>query len=520
MPKYQLMDHQKQAVKFLKKVDGVGALLFEPGVGKTGSTMAYIDHLAKKQKEVRVLVVAPLTAADTWVLQVPLFMDSPTKARMLQGATKTLLPKIAAARDWTSVPKMKIEVDHPGTMERVLDGQQVTILSMSAGAVSSWCAERSRTVQMLKAIRAYKPDLIVVDESHIIKSATANISKAMYQIGPLAPRRIILTGTVNPHSPLDVYGQWRFLAPWTFSDDFRKKFTRKPAKMSKEEAAAIYPWPWGRFKARYTIPGGHMGKEIGGFQRLHDLHERVAERSMVMTKADALDLPPVTDVDIHVGLSPKEAKAYREMKDELALELADGSLLEAPNALAKIMKLRQITAGLVKDTETGETHSIGRSKIKAVTEIVNVNLASENRVVVFAYFKSECAALAEALKQKGRTVELITGDASANERLAIRKRFGDVSGNPEPTVLVAQARTMSLSVNELITAQHAVFASMSERRDDWVQARGRLDRNGQTGNKVTFWNVFVPDTVDEVMLETHKERGDLEKALLDHIAGR
>lgn len=517
MPKYKLMDHQKEGVGFLESVDGIGALLYEPGVGKTGTTLGYIDRLAKKLGEVRVLVVAPLTAADTWVLQAPLFMDSPVKARMLQGRTADLLPKIAAARDWATVPLMRISTDHPGEMPRILDGSKVTILSMSAGAVSSYCAERPRTVQMLKAVRRYAPHLIVVDESHIIKSANANISKAMYQIGQLADRRIILTGTVNPHSPLDVYGQWRFLAPWTFSDAYKEKFVETPLRMTDEQKTSIRPWPWYRFRDRYGQSGGYGGKEIVGYRNLSDLNKRVAERSHVVLKKDALDLPPTTDIDIHVSLNTREQRAYKEMRDDLAAEMADGSLLEAPNALAKIMKLRQITAGFVRDTETEEVHVIGDSKRKAVKEVVNVQLAGENRVVVFAYFRSECRLLAEGLKQAGRTVELITGQTPANERLAIRKRFGDVSGNPGPIVLVAQARTMSLSVNELVTAQNAVFASMSERRDDWVQARGRLDRNGQKGHHVTFWNVYVPDTVDQIMLDRHKDRGDLEKALLDHI---
>jgi hypothetical protein len=150
-------------------------------------------------------------------------------------------------------------------------------------------------------------------------------------------------------------------------------------------------------------------------------------------------------------------------------------------------------------------------------EIVDVQLAGENRVVVFAYFKSECAALAQRLARvKGRTVEVITGATPARDRLAIRRRFGDVSGNPQQMVLVAQQRTMALSVNELVTAQHAVYGSQSERRDDWVQSRGRLDRNGQT-LPVTFWNVYAPGLIGEVMLNNHKRRGSMEKALLDHI---
>lgn len=517
MPQYQLMQHQKDAVAFLDSVDGIGALLFDPGTGKTGSALSWIDSLAARQKVVRVLVVAPLTAADTWVLQAPPFMDSPVKARLMQGTTKSILAQIAEAHDWTTVPDTKIMENHPGALTAQLNGQQVTLLSMSAGAVSSFCSERAKTVQMLKAIRKYAPHIVVLDESHIAKSATANISKAMYQIGQLAPHRIIATGTVTPHSPLDVYGQWRFLAPWTFSDDHGKKFTLTPLKMTLAQAKSIRPWPWLRFKTRYTFPGGYKGKGIGGFQNLDDLNARVAERSMVVKSRDVLDMPPVQDIPVRVQLSPKEQRAYDDMRRHLAAEMEDGSLLEAPNPLAKMMKLRQITAGFAVDSEAGKVHVIGKSKQNAIVEVTNTTLAGEQRVVVFAYFRPECAALADALQTPGTTVEVITGATKADERLAIRKRFLDVSGNPGRMVLVAQARTMSVSVNELITAQHAVFGSLSERRDDWVQARYRLERHGQQGSSITFWNVGVPDSVDTIMLENHKERGDLERSMLDYI---
>lgn len=536
MPKYKLMSHQTDAVKFLDSVDGIGALLFDPGVGKTGSTLAWIDRLAAKKGEVRVLVVAPLTAADTWVLQPPMFMDSVVKARMLQGSTVSILKMLNEARNWKGVPDTKIATNHPGTLKTQVSGNRVTILSMSSGALSTFCTNdpvredkngrqigtgqtmRQRIVAVLKAVRKYAPDVIVVDESHIIKSATSNVSKVLYQMGQIAPHRIILTGTVAPLSPLDVYGQWRFLAPWTFSDQYTEPYTQRPLEMTIAQRKIIRPWPWGRFRDRYASMGGYQGKTIEGVNPLtiDELHDRVAERSMVMSKEDALDLPPTTDVDIHVTLSPREQKAYDEMRRDLAALLDSGELLTAMNPLSKMMKLRQIAAGFVKDSDTGEVHIVGHSLQNAVVEVVNTALVGENRIVVFAYFRAECAALAKALKRQGRTVEIITGDTKPGERLAIRQRFGDVFGNPEPTVLVAQARTMSLSVNELITAQNAVFASLSERRDDWVQGRGRLDRNGQT-LPVTFWNVYCPGTVGEIMLQNHIRKGDLETAMLNHI---
>jgi hypothetical protein len=517
------MKHQKAGVRFLNRNDGIGAMLWDPGTGKTGAVLAWVDRLARSQpnKEVRVLVVAPLTATDTWVLQVPDFMDSVVKARVLMGRTDSILAQMRKARKWTYVPDSKISLDHPGILQTQLGGNHVTVLSLSAGALSSYCGTPAHRVALLRAVRAFAPDLIVMDESHMIKAPTSTISTAMYQLGPLAKHRIILTGTVNPHSPLDVYGQWRFLAPWTFSDQHGETYTKTPLGMTKEEWKEVSPWSWDRFQKRYSTAGGYKGKGIGGFQNLQELNDRVAERSHVVLKKDALDLPPVQDVNIHVAMNTAEAKAYQQMCDDLATELDSGEVIEAVNVLAKLMKLRQITSGFAKDTETSEVHNIGSSKRKDVLEVCNVTLAGENRLVVFAYFRAECETLAKALAvtNKGATVEIITGITKRMERKAIRERFGDVSGNPQRMILVAQARTMSISVNELVTAQHGVFASLSERRDDWVQARGRLDRKGQVGQAVTFWNCFVPGTIDEIMLQRHKDRGDLETALLDHVRG-
>lgn len=519
MPKFKLMKHQKQGVKFLNSVDGIGALLYDPGTGKTGTTLTWIDKQARKHGEFRVLVVAPLTAADTWVLQPPNFMDSMVKSRMLSGSAIDVLNKIPLARNWSDVPKMPIQLDHVG---KRLD-QRVTILSMSAGLLSSYCSDRTRNIRVVQAVRKYAPHLIIVDESHLIKAPDSNISAIMYQLGQLVPHRVILTGTVNPLSLLDCYGQWRFLAPWTFSDQSDEPFVKKPLEMTQREAASIRPWAWGRFTKRYAkTGGGYRGKDFTEFNNEIDLRDRVAERSHVVLKADALDLPPYSDVDVHVTLTSPEERAYKQMALELLAELDSGELLEAPNALAKMMKLRQIAAGFIKDTETGEIHDIGSTLRKGIREVVTTQLVAEDRVVVFLYFKHEIAMFAEELrkaeKRAGRktTVEVIDGDVKAKQRLAIRGRFGDVSGNPERTILVAQARTMSLSVNELVTASHAVYGSLSERRDDWVQSRDRLYRKGQE-KPVTFWNVFAPDHIGEIMRDRHLDRGSMEKALLDHI---
>lgn len=519
MPKATLMQHQAEGVKFLDDLDGVAALLWDPGVGKTGATLSWIDKMAARLGGFRVLVVAPLTAVDTWVLQPPLFMDSLVKARVVQGTTVQILEKIAQANDWSAVPDAKIQTNHQGPRLN----QRVTIMSVSAGAISSYCTERTKTIRAIRAIRKYDPDLIVLDESQIAKAPTSNISTAMYQMGQLAQHRVILTGTVNPHSILDCFGQWRFLAPWTFSEQANEPFVKEPLLMTRAQKASIRPWTWGQFKTFYAKPGGHKGKGIGGFQHELDLHERVAARSMVVKAEDALDLPPSTDVDIHVALSPAEMKAYREMADDLATMIESGEILEAVNALSKYMKLRQIAAGFIRDTDNDITYEIGNSLRKGVIEVATTQLEAEERLVVTGYFRPECASLVEMLRKaenkagrKDTIIETITGATKGKERLAIRQRFGDVSRNPQRTILVGQARAISLSINELTTSRHLINGSLSERRDDWVQLRRRVLRKGQT-RPVTFWNVFTPGLVGEIMRDNHKNRGDLEQAMLDHI---
>jgi len=145
---------------------------------------------------------------------------------------------------------------------------------------------------------------------------------------------------------------------------------------------------------------------------------------------------------------------------------------------------------------------------------VQDTLVGEKRVVIFALFTHEINALAKALQERGTEDMVIHGGTSGEERMAMRRRFG--SDDPQRMVMVAQIKTMSLAVNELITASHAIFASMSQQRDDWIQAKDRLNRIGQE-RPMTFWHAVVPGTVDQVILESHRQGTSLENAVLAHI---
>ena len=529
--------HQERALAHLIKTRGVTALLMDPGTGKTATTLDYLSLLAAKAEtgEVRVLVVAPLAAVDTWVLQAQTYVSPMVNvwAEVLGGSILEKAETLAArggqpfksklgepgmplryyaGEDPRALHQRKAQIRYTRPEVDPRDGPEavpqnrlvievVNFDTFSSG-YSARVGSRKKSDVLVEAIKRYGPEVVVVDESHKIKSPSSNISKFMHRLDSFVPRRIILTGTVMPASPMDVFGQWRFLDPYAFGE-VRPDGSRKEATI-------------GGFKARYAKMGGFMGREVVGYHRLDEMQKIMAKNAVVVRKKDALDLPATTSATLSVNLSPKEKKAYNEMKKDLATKLEANNWASSSNVLTQMMRLRQITSGHIPDDQ-GQVQVIGKSKVNTIVSHIQDVLTEEKRIVVFCLFTKEIAMLREALSKDSKTeVQVITGGTPGPERLAIRQRFG--SSAPERIVLVAQIKTISLAVNELVTANHAIFGSMSQQRDDYIQAKDRLDRIGQT-RPVTFWHAVAPGTIDEVILKSHDERTDLENAMLRHIQG-
>lgn len=501
--------------------------------GKTATTLDYCSLLALKAPtgEARVLVVCPLAAVDTWVQQAEVFVSPQVHvwAEALGGSLiqrgeslaarggnpfrDTWLPgdKVAARavgvrNSWAWYARASESRTRPITITEGPNGlgtdkPRLVIEVVNLDTFTSRRPYKSGTMAdyMVNAVRRYQPDLVIVDESHKIKSAQGNASRLLARIAKDVPRRVILTGTVMPHSPLDVFGQWRFLDPYAFGSTLKDGSTKQATFTD--------------FKYRYAVMGGYMGHEVTGFRNLDDMREIMGRNAAVARKAEALDLPATMDVEVPVELAPAEKKAYIQMKESLAATLSTGTMT-VPNRLSQMLRLRQITSGYLPDSN-GVNHILGASKVKTIDSIVHDNLAGEKRIVVFALFTQEIEMLRKKLERSGTEVMVITGGTAGEDRMAMRKRFGDPDID-QRIVLVAQIKTLSLAVNELVTANHCIFASLSQQRDDLIQARDRLNRIGQT-RPVTFWYALAPGTVDMVIMQSHRDRTDLEDAMLAHI---
>lgn len=517
------------------------ALLFDPGLGKTSTTLDFASILALKApvnehgvREVRVLVTGPLVAVDTWVTQAEQYVSdqvnvwsevlggsiaqraealasrggNPYRAS-LQKLGKTASPRAIGHKRSVAWYARADGRDRalPITSSEGPDGlgnakPRLIICVVNLDTFASRQAHRSGTKAdlMLDAVKRFNPELVVVDEMHKIKGAGSNSSRLLARISDVVPRRVGLTGTVMPSGPIDVFGQWRFIDPWAFGH----------VNLDGSVAKATL----GSFTDRFAVKGGYMGREVVGYRNLDEMQKIMAKNSIVARKEDSLDLPPVMPpVIVPVHLTPAEQRAYDQMKKELKTELMPGRDAVVQNQLTMMMRLRQITSGHLPDSQ-GIVHTLGHSKVNVIKSIANDTLAGENRVVVFSVFRHEIYELEKALAQKGTEIMVITGETDVKERLRMRREFG--SKDPRRIIMLAQIQTMSLAVNELVTASNAIFGSLSQARDEYVQAHDRLNRIGQT-RPVTFWYAIVPKSIDEVIMKTHGDRTNLESAVLKHI---
>lgn len=133
--------------------------LFEMGCGKTLTTIAVAGALYNLGKIDRVLVVAPTSVCSVWPHDLNQFATFPWEARVLLGDKKKRLKALNELENW------------PFKALRI--------------AVINY--ESTHREGIFEALAAYKPDLIVCDESQRIKNPSAAQSKALHKLATAAP---------------------------------------------------------------------------------------------------------------------------------------------------------------------------------------------------------------------------------------------------------------------------------------------------------------------------------------------
>lgn len=433
--------------------------LFEMGCGKTLTTIAVAGALYNLGKIDRVLVVAPTSVCSVWPHDLNQFATFPWEARVLLGDKKKRLKALNELENW------------PFKALRI--------------AVINY--ESTHREGIFEALAAYKPDLIVCDESQRIKNPSAAQSKALHKLGDATPFRMILSGTPVQNNAVDLYSQYRFLDP------------------------AVYGANFYAFKNRYCIMGGYGQHQIVGYRNMDELVEKEHSVAYRVTKEECLDLPQQTFINRYVQFTDAEQAIYEQLRKSSFLELETGENVTATTILTMYLRLMQLTGGFLTADESTRPKQVNTAKLDALADIVDDYVVDAGKkLVIFARFRAEIAAIENLLRLRKIQYGSIYGDVPMEER---GKIVDDFQTNPDTKVFVAQIQTAGLGIT-LHAASTAVFYSYDYNYANYAQALARIHRIGQR-LPVTYIHLVVDGSIDEKILAALENKEDMAKTVVD-----
>jgi SNF2 family DNA or RNA helicase len=419
----------------------------------TGKTRAAIELIAA-YRFATVLIICPHTVVSVWPEQI---------------------------QRWSSVPMRVLALDK-GTVKRrtQLAQQHLDELARDPSPhilVINSEAARADEFAVFALKRAW--DLVILDESHRIKDPHGYTAKFAGLLGRRATCRLALTDTPMPHSPLDVYAQFRFVDP------------------------SVYGVSWMRFRARYAVMGGFNGKEVVGYRHLDEPLRKFYALAYRVQAEDVLDLPEQIFVTRTATMTGHGASTYRRLERDLIAEVDEGVVTVA-NALTKLLRLAQVTSGFVRDDD-GREHDIDDAKATLLAEVLD-ELAPHEPVVAFARFHHDLDTIATIARAQGRTVAELSG--RVNELALWQAGQRDV--------LAAQIQSGKEGV-DLTRARYTIYYSLGYSLGDYEQSLKRTHRPGQR-RAVTYVHLVVKDTVDVHVLRALEQRKEIIETVLEQLS--
>ena len=452
--------HQREAAAFAldKLVKGGGAaLLMEMGTGKTLTTIAIVGRLWQEKRVQRLLVVSPLSILGVWEDEFRKFADYDYSLAVLEG-----------------------------TGARKTD----TIRHMTGAALQVLVVNYESAWRLEKELAAWKPDCIVCDEGHKIKTHNIAASKALHRLGARVPYRLLLTGTVITNKPIDVFSQYKFADSAVFGSSFYL------------------------FRNRYFDMVGYgnytpvmkKSMEAEFTEKLHSIAFRA-------TKAECLDLPECTDIVQRVELEPAARRVYLQLVKDSYADLSSGSVT-VTNVLSQLLRLSQLTGGYVGNDDAGGVTQVSTAKLDALADLVDGAVADGRKIVVIARFVPEIHAIGKMLEKKKIRYAQISGEIRDRD-----EQIAAFQNDPDVPVFIGQIATAGLGIT-LTAASTMIFYSLDYSMSNYEQTRARIHRVGQK-HSCTYIHLVAKGTVDEKVLKALQDKANLAKALVDdYRAGR
>lgn len=313
--------------------------------------------------------------------------------------------------------------------------------------------------------------MVIIDEIHKCKNPTSIRGKAIHKLN--STYKLGLTGTPIMNRVEELYNILKWLGATTMT------FTQ--------------------YKQYYCSFGGFLNREIIGYKNLEHLRNILNNCMLRRRKEDVLDLPEKLYKTEYLELDKSSMKLYMNIRQELIKKI-DEIILDS-NPLNKLLRLRQLTAGLLDDNNV---------KFDRVLEILEEAKLNKRKVIIFSQWKSVVDALKDYLEVECIEPLVIDGTVKAEERQAIVNKFQQTQGFK---VIIGTIGAMGTGLT-LNTAETVIFLDKAWTPADNKQAEDRAHRIG-TKHNVNIISLLCKDTIDEYIENMLIEKQDLFNSVVE-----
>ena len=408
------LEHQKEAIqKLLENKKFI--LADDMGLGKTTSTI--IGALESGSK--KILVICPATLKINWKREIENYSDRPIF--------------IAESKNFSTEHDFVIaNYDIIKNFHDPKNKEESLILNS-------------------------KFDLVIVDEAHYIKNATAQRTKLINDLVKNTERLWLLTGTPMTSRPMDYFNLLSLV----------------DSPVSKNWMAYAI-----RYCAGYQFKVGNRKVwNITGASNLEELRERTSGTILRRLKENVLDLPDKIITPVYLKL---KSKAYEDVMGEY-YDWYDKNPEESKSLtvqFSKLTKVRQI---------------IAEEKIQQTIEIAENIIEQGKKVIIFCNFTDS---LNKIVEHFGKTAVKLDGSMSQHERQYSVDQFQE---NEKIKVFVGNIKAAGTGIT-LTAGEAAIFNDLSFLPSDHAQAEDRSYRYGQKNNVLVYYPIFE-NTIEGIIYD-------------------
>lgn len=449
---YEPHEYQSFATNYIEH-HPISALLIDMGLGKTVITLTALFDLLFDSFEIhKVLVVAPLRVG--------------------------LISWPDELKKWEHLHFLKSSIVIGTEMERLRALKAKADIYIINRENLEWLVTKS----------GYKFDFdtVVIDELSSFKNGRSKRHKALMTVRPYVKRIIGLTGTPAGNGLMDLWAEFKCL-------DYGSRLGRFIT----------------RYREEYFLPDKRNGMVVFSYKPQAGaearIYSKISDITISMKAIDHLKMPDLIEVERAVELDEHEISLYKELVEEMVLELKDKEITSA-NAAVLTGKLLQIANGAIY-SDSGEIVEIHDRKLDELEDIIEA--ANGKPLLVAYWFKHDLDRIKKRLDKLG--VIYKTLDKPENIR-----QWND----KELQVGLIHPASAGHGLNLQSGGNTLVWFGLTWSLELYQQTVARLYRQGQKSGSVVVMHIIAKGTMDELVLRALKDKDMTQTRLIDAVKAK